>query len=79
MKRIYKLLVTFIRRTKKIFKWSRIRKFGFYYTFLEFLILLCHRSNSKFEHFVTRKKDEKINRYLIKYYGEIINEYYSKK
>lgn len=76
--KVIQLFQTFCKRTKGIFKISRIKKYGFDYVFLEFLILLCHRSNSKFEHLITQKKDKKINNYLMIKYKGIINEYYSK-
>ncbi|OUQ00228.1 hypothetical protein B5E95_06660 [Lactobacillus gallinarum] len=72
------LIKTFCIRTKDIFKYKRIKRYGFKYTLLEFIILCCHRSNTKFEHIITRQKDMLIDKYLRKNYSDIIDKYFEK-
>ncbi len=65
-----------VRRFRDILKFYRIKKYGLGYIFLESLILLCHRTNTKFEHCLTQAKDNKIDNYLKKNYPSIIKKYY---
>lgn len=74
--RFLDLIKTFGVRTKDIFKYKRVKKYGLKYTFLEFIILCCHRSNTKFEHKVTHRKDVLIDKYLRKNHSDIINKYF---
>ena len=56
---------------------KKIKKYGYTYVLLLVLIKLCHRSNSKFEHILTQKKDKKIDTYLNNNYSLIIRSFFS--
>lgn len=69
-------LKNLIKRSIEIFKIKRIRKYGLEYTITEFLILLCHRKNTRFEHKVTYHRDVIIDKYLKMNYNEVLKKYY---
>ncbi len=71
-----KLISNFSRRFFLIIQPHRIRKYGLSYIILEILILMCHRSSSEFEHYVTVKRDRHIRSYLLKNYGDIVEKYF---
>lgn len=69
------LLTNFRRHLKEIVRINRIKEYGLKIILCEILILLCHRKNTQFEHWITRVKDKKINQYLEKRYYSIIKDY----
>lgn len=71
-----KLISNFSRRFFLIIQPRRIRKYGLSYIILEILILMCHRSSSEFEHYVTVRRDRHIRSYLLKNYGDIVEKYF---
>ena len=71
-----KLILNFSRRFFLIIKPNRIKKYGLRYIVLEVLILLCHRSSSEFENYVTLKRDRYIRKYLLKNYKSIVEKYF---
>lgn len=73
------LISNFSRRLILIAKPARIKKYGLQYIILEILILMCHRSSSEFEHYVTVKRDQYIRKYLLKNYGNIVEKYFNEQ
>lgn len=73
------LLINFRRHLKEIVRINRIKEYGLKIILCEILILLCHRKNTQFEHWITRVKDKKINQYLEKRYYSIIKDYVEKR
>ena len=71
-----KMIKNLIRRLKNTVTLYRIRKYGITYISLEVLIMLCHRTNTSFEHHLTHAKDKIIDKYLNDNYKEIIDKYY---
>ena len=53
------LLINFRRHLKEIVKINRIKEYGLGIILCEILILLCHRKNTQFEHWITRIKIKK--------------------
>lgn len=70
------MIKNFLGRLKKTVTLYRIKKYGIIYVFLEVLIILCHRTNTSFEHHITYVKDKIINQYLNDNYKSIIDKYY---
>ncbi len=71
------LISNFSRRFALITKPKRIKKYGIQYIIFEILILMCHRSSSKFEHYITLKRDKYIRKYLLENYGDIVEKYFN--
>ena len=70
------MLKNLLGRLKNTVTTYRIKKYGISYVILEMLIMLCHRTNTDFEHHLTFAKDKKIDKYLRNNYADIINKYY---
>ena len=58
------LLINFRRHLKEIVKIDRIKEYGLGIILCGIHILLCHRKNTQFEHWITIIKVKKINQYL---------------
>ena len=56
----------------KIFSIKRIKRYGFNMAVIDFLIFLMHRNNSNLEHWLIRRKDLIVQKYLYKNYPQII-------
>lgn len=64
MSKIKYYLSKFNERIKKIFSYNRIKKYGIRLAFLDLLIFFMHRNGGRFEHYLIRKKDLIVQRYL---------------
>lgn len=74
-----KLYITkFYRRVNTIFKITRIKKYGLKIALLDFFIFLMHRNDSDLEHFLIRKKDVLVQKYIYYHYEKLIKEYKGK-
>lgn len=61
-------------RINKIFSKDRIKKYGIKFAILDFFIFLMHRNNSNLEHWLIRKKDLIVQKYLYTEYANIVME-----
>lgn len=70
------MIKNFLNNFQKKVRKERICKYGWNYIVLEVLVLLCHRRGTRFEHWVSRKRDVKVKKYLEKNYSYIIDRWY---
>lgn len=66
-------------RIKKIFSGYRLKKYGVRLALLDLLIFLMHRNGSRLEHYLIRKKDLIVQKYLYNNFNSIIDSIKSKK
>ena len=59
-------------RLNRIFSKDRIEKFGIKLSLFDFFIFLMHRNNSRLEHFLIKKKDLIVQKYLYDNYKDFI-------
>ena len=59
---------------RKNFSYKRVKEYGFRMAFLDFLIFLMHRNDTRLEHWLIRKKDMIVQKYIYRKYPNIINE-----
>ena len=65
-------LSKFCDRIKKIFSYKRLKKYGIEMAFLDLCIFFMHRKGNRLEHFLIRKKDKIVQKYLYKNYYDVI-------
>ena len=62
-------------RTSEIFNRERLKKYGMRKAIFDFIVFLCHRSNSKLQLWAERKEDLIVQKYLYDNYNHVIERY----
>jgi hypothetical protein len=72
MNKVYHYALQFKRNIFYTFSINRILKYGIRLAIYDFVNFLLHRSGGAFQHYNDRKRDEIVQKYLYKNYGDII-------
>jgi hypothetical protein len=75
LRKIIYYIRKFREKTKKIFAWSKIRRFGIKIVLADFIIFMCHRSHSDFQLAVIRMRDRIVQKYIHNDYEDILTKY----
>lgn len=73
--RIRYYLKKLLDRIKELFSIKRILRYGFRKSWYDFIVFMCHRSNSQVQLWAEKKKDLITQRYLYKKYCYVIERY----
>lgn len=65
----------FRKKIAELFSKDRIAKFGIRKSIYDFIVFMCHRSNSRLQLWAERKKDMIVQDYLYKKYEYVIGKY----